>query len=138
MSAIYLSLTLGFKFCVVKKSVLNLSIKMHAYGGANSIPLTVPEICCFIFESNSKNLFFRTNLAVPRRFSVAILLSSRSSYLADNASSPSSCGILGYKPATSVVTKIVFSGKLPRWFSFLKKSLLSFMCDSADYIVGFR
>ena len=86
MSSIYLSQTQRFKFYVVKKSVSNLSINMHTYGGANFVPMAVPEICCFIFESNSKKLFFRTNLAICRRSSVAILLSSRSSNLADNAS----------------------------------------------------
>ena len=121
MSSIYLSQTQRFKFYVVKKSVSNLSINMHTYGGANFVPMAVPEICCFIFESNSKKLFFRTNLAICRRSSVAILLSSRSFNLANNASSPSACGILGYKPTTSVVTNIAFSGNLPRSFSFLKK-----------------
>ena len=80
---------------------------MHAYGGANFVPMTLPEICCFIFESNSKKLFFKTNLSIFRRSSVEILLSSRSSNLADNAFSASACEILGYKPA-SVVTNIAF------------------------------
>ena len=59
-------------------------------------------------ELKSKKLFLRTNLAICRRSSVAIFLSSRSSNLADNASSPSVCGILRYKPTTSVVTNIPF------------------------------
>ena len=111
---------------------------MHTYGGANFVPMAVPEIYCFMFESNSKNLFFRTNLGISRRSSVAILLSSRSSNLADNASSLSTCGILGYKPTTYGVTSIAFSGNLPRSFSFLKKFLVSFMYYLADCIVGFR
>ena len=134
----YLSQTQCFKFCVIKKPVLNLSIKMHAYGAANFVPMAVPEICCFIFESNSTKLFFRANLAICRRSSVAILLSCRSSNLVDNVSSPSACEILGYKPATSVVTNVAFSGNLPKSFSFLKKSLVSFMYDLADCIVGLR
>ena len=125
MSSIHLSQTQGFKFCAVKKSVSNLSIKMHAYGGANFVPMALPVICCFIFESNSKKLFFKTNLAIFRRSSVEILVSSRSSNLANNASSASAYEILGYKP-TSVVTNIAFSGNLPRSFSFLQKLLVSF------------
>ena len=106
---------------------------MHAYGGANFVPMAVPEICCFIFESSSKKLFFRTNLAICRIPSVAILSSSGSSNLPDNASSPYACEILGYEPTTSALTNIAFSGNLPRSLSFLKKSLVSFMYDLADF-----
>ena len=120
MSSKYLSQTQGFKFCIVKKSILNLSIKMHPYGGANFIPMVVPLIYCFILVSNSKELFFRTNLPICRRSSVAILLTSRSSILANNASSPYACGTLGYKPTTSVVTDIAFLGNLLSLFSFLR------------------
>ena len=120
MSSIYLSQTQRFKFYVVKKSVSNLSINMHTYGGANFVTMAVPEICCFIFESNSKKLFFRTNLAIYRGSYVAILLSCRPSKLADNAFRPPACRILEHKPTTSVVTNIAFSGNLPSSFNFLK------------------
>ena len=33
---------------------------MEAYG----VSMAVPEICCFIFELNSKKLFLRTNLTI--------------------------------------------------------------------------
>ena len=100
--------------------------------------MAVPVICCFSFESNLKKLFFETKSSHFRKCYVAILLSSRSSNLADNASSLSACGILEYKPMTSVITNIAFSGNLSRSFRILRKSLVSFMYNSADCKVGLR
>ena len=91
------------------------------------------DLLFYFLFSNSKNLFHRTNLAIFRRSSVAILLSSHCSNLVDNASSPSACGILEYKPTTSAVTNIVF-GNLPSLFSFFIKLLVFFIYDSADCI----
>ena len=45
------------KFCVVKKSISNLSTKLHGYGGVNFVVMAVTEIWCFIFELNFKKIY---------------------------------------------------------------------------------
>ena len=92
----------------------------------------------FYFRIKFEKVVFQNKSSICRRSSVGILLSSRSSNLADNASRPSTCGILAYKPTISVVTNIAFSGNLPSSSSFPKKSMVSFMHDLADCVVGFR
>ena len=47
MSSIYLRQTQGFKFCIVKKSVFNLSINLQAYRGGDFVSMAIPEICWF-------------------------------------------------------------------------------------------
>ena len=58
MSSMYLSHTEGFTASVSIELFSTLSIKIHAYGGADLVPMAVPEICCLTFESNSKKLFW--------------------------------------------------------------------------------
>ena len=41
-------------FCVLRKSVSNLSMKIQAYVGANLVPIAVPDICCLTIPLNSK------------------------------------------------------------------------------------
>ena len=65
MSSMYLSHAKGFTVCVSRKSILTLSMKIHAYGGTNLVPTAVPEICCLTFESNSQKLFLSNIL--PRQ-----------------------------------------------------------------------
>ena len=43
-SSIYLNQTNGCYFCVLRKFITNVSIKMHAYGGANFVPIVIQEI----------------------------------------------------------------------------------------------
>ena len=52
MLRMYLSHTEGVTVCVSRKSISTLSMKTHAYGGANLVPMPLPEICCSTFESN--------------------------------------------------------------------------------------
>ena len=58
MSSMYLSHTEGFTASVSIQLFSTLSMKIHAYGGANLVPMAVPEISCLTFESNSKKLFW--------------------------------------------------------------------------------
>ena len=50
MLLMYLSHTKGVTVCVSRKSISTLSMKTHAYGGANLVPMAVPEICYLTFE----------------------------------------------------------------------------------------
>ena len=97
MSSMYLSHIKGFKVCVSRKTISTLSMKIHAYGGANLVPMAVPEICCLTFESNSKILFLSTNSAMSTKSADGTFLSDLSSNFSYSALSPASRGILGYK-----------------------------------------
>ena len=113
-------------------------MKIHAYGGANLVPMAVPEICCLTFESNSNKLFLSTNSAMSTKSTDGTLLFDPSSYYSYNALSPASCGILGYKPAISPVTKKASAGILPRLWIFSEKSPVSFTYDFPDFIACWR
>ena len=69
-------------------------------------------------------MFFKTKLAILIRSSVFINLFSLLSKVSLNALNPVSCGILGYNPTTSAVTKIEPSGMLYP----LNRSVGSFKC----------
>ena len=45
---------------------------MQAYGGANLVPIAVPEICWNVSLLNSKNLLLNTNSAILIKSSVGI------------------------------------------------------------------
>ena len=101
-------------------------MKIHVYGGANLVPMAVPETCCLTFGSNSKKFFLSTNSAMSTKSAEGTFLSDLSSNFSYSALSPTLCGILGYKPTTSAVTKNASSGILPRLLIFSKKSPMSF------------
>ena len=115
----YLSHTKGFTACVSRKSISTLSMKIHAYCGANLVTMAVPEICCLTFESNSNKLFLSTNSAMSTKSTDATFLSDLPSNFSHSARL---CGILGYKSTTSTVTKNPSSGILSRLLVFSKKS----------------
>ena len=69
--------------------------------------------------------FFNTHSAKSIRESVDIILSSLDSKDFLNAINSSSCGVFGYKPTTSIVHRIMSSGKGGRLAIFLRKSLVS-------------
>ena len=102
----YLNHTKGCNCCVSRKLVSNLSMKRHAYGGANLVPIAVPETCCLILLLNSKKLFFNTNPAILTKSSVGIHFLSCLSKASLRALKPASWGMLGYNPTTSAVTKV--------------------------------
>ena len=117
----YLSHTKGFTACASRKSISTLSMKIHAYCGANLVPMAVPEICCLTFESNTNKLFLSTNSAMSTKSTDATLSDLSSNF----SRSATLCGILGYKSTTSTVTKNASSGILSRVFVFSKKSPVS-------------
>ena len=67
MSSIYLHHNHGLTISESRKSFFILSINKHAYGGANLVPMAVPEIYRMILVSNSKILFFNINSAIPTK-----------------------------------------------------------------------
>ena len=75
--------------------------------------MAVPEVCCLTFESNLKKLFLSTNSAISTKSADGTFLSDLSSNFSYSALSPVSCGIPGYKPTTSAVTKNASSEILP-------------------------
>ena len=122
MSSVYLSHTKPFTACVSRKSISILLMKIHAYGGANLVLMAIPETFYLIFESNSKKLFLSTNSAMSTKSADGTFLSDLSSNFSYSALSPTSCGIPGYKPTTSAVTKNASSRILSRLLIFSKKS----------------
>ena len=72
------------------------SIKIDAYGGANIVPIAVPDICLQNLESNSNNLFLRTKSAILTILSVDTVLLEEFSYYFLRMSKPSRCGIKPY------------------------------------------
>ena len=70
-------------------------------------------------------LFFKTHSANSIRDSAEILLSFRKSRVFLIAINPSSCGILGYRPTTSIEHSIASSGKGGRLTNLDKKSFVS-------------
>ena len=52
--SMYLNHTKGYNCCVSRKLPSNLSMKRHAYGGANLVPVAIPGTCCLILLLNSK------------------------------------------------------------------------------------
>ena len=121
----YLHQTNGLKlqFCKVRSS--RSPMKIMAYGGAILVPMAVPLSCLKKDKLCSKILFFNTQSAKSIRESVDIVLSSLDSKDFLNTIKPSSCEIFGYKPTTSMVHRIMSSGRGERLAIFLRKSLVS-------------
>ena len=67
-------------------------MKIHAYSGANLVPLAVPEVYCLTFESNSKKLFLSTNSAMSTKDADGTFLSDLSSNFSYSALSPDRAG----------------------------------------------
>ena len=94
---------------------------------ANLVPIAVPRICFKVFLPKVKALFFSTTSASSTSVEVLTFLSLLNSNILCRPDRPSSCGVLGYKPATSTEHKIISLGKSVKERSFFKKSLVSFM-----------
>ena len=78
------------------------------------------------------------HLAKLIRESTDIVLCSLDSKDFLNVIKPSSCGILEYKPTTSIVHRIMSFGKARILAIFIRKSLVSLMKDSTFVAKGFR
>ena len=91
------------------------------YGGANLVSIALPRFCLNVLSKNWKKLFFKTISANSTKVSVVTSLFSLLFKCFLIEARPSSCGILGYRPTTSVVHRIAFPGKLPNSLSFLRK-----------------
>ena len=83
-------------------------------------------------------LFYKKHSVNSIRDSVQILLSFRKSKAFLIAINPSSCGILGYTPTTSIVHSIKSSGKGGMLANFHKKSLVSPMYNLTFCASGLR
>ena len=65
ISSIYQKHTKGCNCWPSRSLVSRLFMKIHAYGGANLVPIAVLEIyCCFVLLPNSKLLLLSTNTAI--------------------------------------------------------------------------
>ena len=125
MPSTYLHHRYGFGYISIKLSCSNSAINSILYGGANFVPIAVPHFCFKFFHLKVKILFLRTTTASSTSVEVVTSFSClKSSYLR-SANRPSSCGMLGYKPTTSTVHKIISSVKFGKEQSFFKTSLLS-------------
>ena len=100
---------LKLQFCEIRSSTS--PIKIMAYGGAILVPMAVPLSCLKKGKLRSKIFLFNKHSAKSIKESVNIVLSSLDSKHFLNAIKPSSCGIFGYKPTTSMVHRIMSSGK---------------------------
>ena len=117
----YLHQTSGLKLQSCKIRSSRSSIKIITYGGAILVPMAASLSSLKKNKLSSKILFYNTHLAKSRSESVDIVLSSLDSKDIFNALKPSSCGIFGYKPTTSIVHRIMSSGKGGRLATFLRK-----------------
>ena len=97
------------------------------YGGAKFVPIAVPRFYLSVFFPNVNTLFFNTTSAKSIMVSVETYFSFRVSSLFLNADRPSSCGMFGYNPTTSIVHKIMSSGNFGRERSFFRNSLVSLL-----------
>ena len=106
-------------------SSFSSAIKKMPYGGAKFLPIAVPCFYLSVFFPNENMLFFYTTSAKPVMVSIETYFLFRVSSCFLNADKPSSCGIFGYNPTTSIVHKIMPSGNFGRERSFLRNSLVS-------------
>ena len=116
MSSIYLNHNHGLTISESRNSFSILSINKHAYGGANLVPIAVPEICWMILVSNSKKLFFQyvfSHFSYVSRWNFLFALSSNFSH---KAWRPAPWWILGYRPTTSAVTNMGFKWNITMIF----------------------
>ena len=121
----YLHQTSGLKLQPCKISSSRFPIKIIAYGGHILVPMAVHISCLKKDKLCPKILFFNTHSAKSIREPVDIALFSADSIDFLNAIKPSSCGIFGYKPTTSIAHRIMSSGKGGRLVIFLRESLVT-------------
>ena len=53
--------------------------ELYTWRYVHMVPMAVPEVCCFTFESNSKKLFLSTNSALSTKSADGTFLSDLSS-----------------------------------------------------------
>ena len=134
----YLHQTSGLKLQSFKIRSSRSPIKIIAYGGAILVPMAIPLSCLKKDKLCSKILLFNMHSAKSIRESVDIILSSLDSKDFLNAINLTSCGILGYKPTTSIMHRIMSSGKGRTLAIFLRKSLVFLIYDLTFCVNGIR
>ena len=97
-----------------------------------------PFFCFNVFSPNFEILFLITTSARSQSVSLEIYVSIRLSNGFLSAQRPSSCGIFGYRPATSTVHKILLSGNSGKERSLFKKSFVSLIYDLTACAVNIR
>ena len=100
-------------------------INKMLYRVASLVPIAVPRFCLSIIFSNVNMLIFNTASAKSIMVSVEAYFSFQLSSHFLNGDRPSSCGMFGYNPATSIVHKIMRSGNFGRERSFFRNLLVS-------------
>ena len=125
MSSMYRHHRYGLYFdCFMTCSSSSFINKM-LYRGAKFVAIAVPHFCLSVFFLNVKMLYFNTTAAKSIMVSVETYFSFWVSSHFRQADKPSSCGMFGYNPTTSIVHKIMPSGNFGRERSFLRNSLVS-------------
>ena len=104
-------------------SSFSSAIKKMPYGGANFVPIAVPCFYLSVFFPNENMLFFYTTSAKSVMVSIETYFLFRISSCFLNAEKPSSYGIFGYNPTTSILHKIMPSGNFGRERCFFRNSL---------------
>ena len=62
----YLNHAKGCNCCVSRILASKFSMRKHAYGGTDLVPIAVPETCCLTLILNSEKLLFNSlNAKVP-------------------------------------------------------------------------
>ena len=134
----YLNHTSDCKYFISKKVVSNLSMKRHAYGGPNLVPIVVSETCCLILLLNSKNLFFNTNSTILTKSPVEINFLSCLSQTSLRALKPALWGMLGYNSTTSTVNKIALSSMVLRLLVLFVKSAEPLIDNQSICMIGLK
>ena len=101
------------------------AINKMLYGGTNFVPIAVRRFCLSIFFPNVNMLFVNITSAKSIMVSVQTYFSFRVSSCFLNVDKPSTCGMFGYNPTSSIVHKIMPSGNFGREQSFFRNSLVS-------------
>ena len=94
--------------------------------GAKFVAIAVSRFCLSVFFLNGNNCyFFNTTYAKSIMVSVETYFSFWVSSHFRQADKPSSCGMFGYNPTTSIVHKIMRLGNFGREPTFCRNSLAS-------------
>ena len=96
------------------------------YRGMNLVSIAVPRFCLNVSHKKWKQLFFKTISANLTKVSVVTSLFSLLSKCFLIEAIPSSGGILGHRPTTSIVHRVAFFGKLPNSLRFFFKMICIF------------
>ena len=133
-----LSYNNGFKACISRKSIWTLSMKDPCICWCRFRPYGSTRDLLFDFWIKFKEVILQYKFCLANQIYRQNFLSDLFYLISYSASSPAWCGILGYKPKTSALTKNASSGILLKLLIFFKESPVSFAYGFPDFISGWR